>query len=382
MVLGVMSIMVVLAIVNGMNQTTMTWMQERGGFNRLEIKRSWTWDYRKGGKSWFEIHEVDLLKSLVPEALAVNVSVSDYQDALRYKDLSFTGESFGVLPDMPIVDEWNVQKGRFINHLDIDYSADVIVIGSSVAEELFGSRNPLGEYVNYSDKKLMVIGVMQRKYMEPMGAGRAFGENQMEYMNHRVFVPLSTMLKKLNPNLKVEAIDVKTRNPEDAKILKIRLQEAVLNLRHGKAIFEIGSAEEDLERFRSETQIFTSIFVLIAVISLFVGGIVIMNIMLASVKERTREIGVRIAVGARRFDVFVQFLVQSILITGVGGLLGVAMGFSILNLVSKFLEIAVVASVQMIWTALIVSLAVGLLFGILPAIRAANLDPVLALRED
>ncbi|MDZ4122010.1 MAG: FtsX-like permease family protein, partial [Candidatus Cloacimonadaceae bacterium] len=155
-----------------------------------------------------------------------------------------------------------------------------------------------------------------------------------------------------------------------------------LNLRQGKPVFRVDSAEEQLSQFKQSAMMFTAIFVLIAVISLLVGGIVIMNIMLASVKERTREIGVRIAIGARRLDIFLQFLVQTILVTALGGVLGIGLGFSILSSVSKFLQISVIASPQMIFTALVVSVGVGLLFGIAPAVRASNLDPVTALREE
>ena len=107
-----------------------------------------------------------------------------------------------------------------------------------------------------------------------------------------------------------------------------------------------------------------------------------MNIMLASIRERTREIGVRIAVGARRRDIFIQFLVQTILITALGGVLGILLGFAILKQVGNYLQIEVVASVQMIWVSLLVSIGVGLIFGVVPAVRAARLDPVVALREE
>ena len=107
-----------------------------------------------------------------------------------------------------------------------------------------------------------------------------------------------------------------------------------------------------------------------------------MNIMLASIKERTREIGVRLAIGARRMDIFLQFLVQTLLITAMGGIFGIIIGYSILDFVGKYLQITVMASMQMIWVSLAVSVGVGLIFGIAPAVRASNLDPVMALRED
>ncbi len=378
-----MSIMVVLAIVNGMNKSTLAWMQERGGVNKIQVRRNWGWDYRKGGKMFFTLDEIKLVRDLIPEVLAFNATLRTYQMPVKKGAVTFTGEVLGVMPDMRIVDEWDVSSGRFINRLDIDLNNNVVVLGSTVAKELFASKNPLGEHVNVRGQQLMVIGVMDTKYFENQGGGRAFGgENAMEYLNRRSFVPISTMMHKISPHQVIESFEVKTFNADQSKTLRPQLENIVLNLRQGKEIFSVDSAEEQLAQMKQNSIMFTAIFVMIAVISLLVGGIVIMNIMLASVKERTREIGVRLAIGARRFDIFIQFLVQTILITSIGGILGIALGYSILGLVSNYLGISVLASAQMIWVALLVSIGVGLLFGIMPAVRASNLDPVIALREE
>lgn len=381
-ILGVMSIMVVLAIVNGMNESTLAWMQERGGMNKIEIQRNWNWDYRKAGKAYFSLSEIKYLQAQVPEARAFNANIREWGGSIKRGDITFNGEIYGVMPDMRIVDEWDVSRGRFINRYDIDLNNNVVVLGSTVASELFSSRNPLGEYVNINGQQLMVIGIMQEKYMPAQAGNKVFGENAMEYMNRRVFLPISTMLHKISPEQVISSFEIKTFNPEQTKVLQKRVENILLNLRQGKPIFEVSSPEEELAQMKQNAMMFTAIFVFIAVISLLVGGIVIMNIMLASVKERTREIGVRLAIGARRFDIFVQFLVQTVMITALGGIFGIALGYSILGMISKFLEISVVASMQMIWVALLVSLGVGLLFGITPAVRASNLDPVIALRED
>ncbi len=127
---------------------------------------------------------------------------------------------------------------------------------------------------------------------------------------------------------------------------------------------------------------FQIVFFLISAISLFVGGIVIMNIMLATVQERTREIGIRMAIGARQMDVFIQFIVQTVIITTIGGILGIIIGMSMLDQLGKYLEFNLVASQQMVAIALFVSAGVGLIFGIFPAVRASKLDPVEALRHE
>jgi len=208
------------------------------------------------------------------------------------------------------------------------------------------------------------------------------GENALEYLNRRCFIPISTMISKVNPGSKISSIDIRAKSPEEAKELRRKVENIVLNLKNGKHLFQVTSAKEQLDTMQANAKIFEAIFVLIAVISLLVGGIVIMNIMLASIRERTREIGVRIAVGARRRDIFIQFLVQTVLITALGGILGILLGFAILDKVGSYLQIKVLASVQMIWVALLVSIGVGLIFGVGPAVRAARLDPVIALREE
>jgi putative ABC transport system permease protein len=228
----------------------------------------------------------------------------------------------------------------------------------------------------------MVVGIMKYRYMKPQGGGAAFSENYLDYLNQRSFVPLSTMLSKINPGTKIANLDIRAANPAAAAVLRKKVENTVLNLKHGKRVFQVNSAKEQMESMKKNNMIFSVIFVLIAVISLLVGGIVIMNIMLAAIKERTREIGVRLAIGARGRDIFLQFLVQTVLITSMGGVLGILLGYGILGQVSKFLEINVVASVQMIWAALSVSVGVGLIFGVLPAVRASRLDPVIALREE
>ncbi len=397
-VLGVMSIMVVLAIVNGMNKTTMQWMNERGGLTRIDVERNWSYDFSKGGKPEFSLREINYLKGQLPELKAFNSTIGKGDTELGRGENKTMADLQGVMPDMVLVEDWLPEQGRFIKDLDMQGNNDVVVLGSTVAREIFGSRNPLGQQVTLSSEtvsldasgqpqsgmkafQLEVIGVMKERQMEGMGGG-PWGGNMLEYLNKRAFVPLSTMINKLDPNQQISSLELKANDTESAGEIRRKVEELVLNLKGGKRLFSIVSASEQMQQMKQNSMIFSVIFVLIAVISLLVGGIVIMNIMLASIKERTREIGVRLAIGARRRDIFTQFLVQTVLITGLGGVFGVVAGYSILGMVGKYLGVEVAASAQMIWIALFVSVGVGLIFGILPAVRASNLDPVLALREE
>lgn len=155
-------------------------------------------------------------------------------------------------------------------------------------------------------QQLMVIGVLQSKYWKNQGDG-AFSGNVLEYMNRQVFIPLSTMIAKVNPNLKVETVEIKALPGKDVTKIKRQAEDIVLNFKRGRQLFRVSSAQEEMQTMKKSMVIFSVVFFLIAVISLLVGGIVITNIMLASVKERTREIGVRIAVGARGKDILIQF---------------------------------------------------------------------------
>ncbi len=381
-ILGVMCIMVVLAIVNGMNKSTMSWMEERGGLNKIEVEQNWFYDFSKGGDPSFSLKEIRYLQSLIPEAEAFNPTVQEWEAVINKGDIRYSTSLRGVMPDFVKVEQWDIAKGRFIKNLDIDQHSNVIVIGSTVAKEFFGNNDPLGQIVSVGNQQFIVVGVMAERFMPAQGGQMGMGENALEYLNRRCFIPISTMISKVNPGSKISSIDIRAKSPEEAKELRRKVENIVLNLKNGKHLFQVTSAKEQLDTMQANAKIFEAIFVLIAVISLLVGGIVIMNIMLASIRERTREIGVRIAVGARRRDIFIQFLVQTVLITALGGILGILLGFAILDKVGSYLQIKVLASVQMIWVALLVSIGVGLLFGVGPAVRAARLDPVIALREE
>ncbi|MCK9557789.1 MAG: ABC transporter permease [Candidatus Cloacimonetes bacterium] len=380
-VLGVMCIMVVLAILSGMNATTLSWMEESGGINKIEVGRNWDYDFSKGGYASLDIYEVNRIRELIPEAKAMNPTINLWDSQLSFKGTTYDGPCLGVMPDFQIAENWYIDKGRFINNLDVRESSNAIVLGSSVARDLFAGKDPLGQNVSVNGVVFRVIGIMTEKVWMNESGGMWSG-NVMEYLNQRSFIPISVAMNKFGGDNKVDQIQVIAHNPEQALALQQKLKGILLNIKRGKEVFHVSSAKEDMMQMEQNAQIFSMIFVLIGVISLLVGGIVIMNIMLASIKERTREIGVRIAVGARRFDIFIQFLVQTVLVTGMGGLLGIILGYSILDMVGKFLQMPLIANPSMIMTSLLVSVGVGLVFGIAPAIKAGNLDPVVALREE
>ncbi len=380
-VLGVMCIMVVLAIINGMNKSTLTWMQERGGTNKVEVQRNWDYDFRQGGYAALTLAEINQIRGELPEALAIGPTIASWNTTLQYKGFSYTDQVIGVLPDHQQMESWYPEKGRFFNEIDLRENANVIVLGRSVARDLFKNEDPLGRSVMLKDQMMTVIGIMKEKVWENPGGG-AFGGNALEYMNRQSFVPLSTMMNKIDAGSLIRSIQILAKSPEDALAIQKKLGPILLRIKNGRPVFRVSSAQETMQQMEQNSKIFSMIFIMIGTISLLVGGIVIMNIMLASIKERTREIGVRLAIGARRTDIFVQFMVQTVLITGLGGVFGIILGYSILDLVSGYLGMPMLAGAQMILVSLLVSVGVGLIFGIAPAVKASNLDPVIALRDE
>ena len=378
-VLGTMSIIVVLALVNGINKQTLQWMMERGGLSKISVNRNWSYDNPTNARNYFTLREFDLIRSLIPEAKYINPQERHWVRH-SYEDKNYRTSIWGVLPDFTKIEEWDTQQGRFISEFDVNQSNDVIVIGTKIKEELFGNKNPIGKIITVHGRRLHVIGIMKHRYMKSSGnIGR---ENALGYLNRRSFAPLSTMIHKGTGEDKISSFTVKAQDAESAPELRQKLEAIILNLRHREPVFRVESAQEEAEEMAKHQKTFKAIFFIISAISLLVGGIVIANIMLASVQERTREIGIRLAVGARRRDIFLQFLVQTVLVTTIGGILGIVVGLSILDIVSKYLDIKLIAGIGMIFVALIVSAGVGFLSGIIPAIVASKLNPVKALRYE
>ncbi len=378
-ILGVMSIIVVLALMKGINRQTLAWMMERGGLSKISVYRNWTYENPLNLNTDFTWREILLIRSLIPEALYFNPQERQWAQ-FSYKGNDYRSSIWGVLPDFSKIEDWDVQEGRFISEFDVGQSSDVIVIGTEVEKELFGSKKAIGEFITVRSRRLQVIGVMAHRYMK--GNNIMGNENGLAYLNRRAYIPLSTMIHKGTGEDEIGSFMVKAKDAESAPELRNKLESIILNLRQGKPVFRVESAQEEAERMAENQKNFQLIFFLISTISLFVGGIVIANIMLATIQERTREIGIRITVGARRRDIFIQFLVQTVLVTLIGGIFGVIVGLSILDIVSKYIDIELIAGVEMIIIALLVSAGVGFLSGIIPAIMASKLNPVEALRYE
>ncbi len=263
-------------------------------------------------------------------------------------------------------------SGVGITDLDDQQRSRVVVLGANVKTQLYGEESPLGSRLQINGKTFRVIGVLEEK-------GATMGSP-----DDGTFVPLGTHQSSLFGQNYLSSLSLKLANENEAAAVQAKLTE-ILRLRHGLRAdqendFDVRSQTEMLETMSQITGTFTALLGSVAAVSLIVGGIGIMNIMLVSVRERTREIGVRMAVGARRRDILMQFLVEAVVVSLAGGALGVALGFAAANLLARFGQWQTVVPTYAVVLALTVSIAIGIVFGVGPARRAARLDPVEALR--
>ncbi|MFC1637454.1 ABC transporter permease [Candidatus Margulisiibacteriota bacterium] len=264
---------------------------------------------------------------------------------------------------------WGVGQGRFLTDVDVDGRKKVVVLGKDIAKKLFGSFPAVGEKVRIKGAKFLVIGILREK-------GSIMGFNLDEY----VVIPVTTAEDVFETDRLAE-IGITAWSEELVPQAEAEITE-VLTERHGTMDFRIDTMDESMAIMDTIMNALTAIVTGIAAISLLVGGIGIMNIMLVAVNERVREIGVRKAIGAKKIDILVQFLTESVIISLLGGVIGIVSGVGLASLIMAVIGMPLVVSVWAILLATFVSVFVGVTSGVYPAMRAAALDPVVALRYE
>lgn len=379
-ILGAMSIVAVLSIVQGGRQQSLKFLEESGGALKLSIEPKWSFDIQTR-------QEVFQQRLTLEDLRAIQRYFSDLEyisptlttrSSISYKGNVFRSRLNGVLPEYQYVENFFPQEGRFITDFDNKSASRVAVIGTTIKEVLFGDNPCIGETITINDNKFSVIGVMEHKEIS-FGASQF---NPLERLNRSTFIPLATMDKILYPDRPLSSVDIQVASADMVMPTKERLEQFLLALRNGNEVFEVRAASDQLEEIETQTAQTQIVFLLIGGISLLVGGIVIANIMLATVKERMNEIGIRMALGATRRDILLQFLLQALLVSIIGAIIGILIGLSLLNILANVLQSPTVANFQMIVMAIGLSCIVGFVAGLFPAVSASRANPIEILRYE
>lgn len=296
---------------------------------------------------------------------------------VTYRNRNTNTAITGTTPEFLVVRSFDVARGRFITNLDLERNKQVVALGADVAEKLFGNSDPIGQTIRIKNASFQVIGVM-----EPKGA--FLGDNQ----DDTAFIPLTTMANRIvgrtSPyGLELTFISATAKNQDSIGAAQFQI-ENLLRLRHkitDEDDFTVRTQKDVLKIVGTITGGLTVLLAAIAAISLLVGGIGVMNIMLVSVTERTQEIGLRKAIGAQERDILIQFLIEAVILSAAGGIIGTALGISVIQIVAMVSPLKAGISPVAILVSVSISGGIGLFFGVVPARRAAKLDPIVALRS-
>jgi putative ABC transport system permease protein len=384
-VIGVAAVIALVAVGEGARAQVVNQFTSLGS-NLLVISPSSSFNFRPGQGGFqqttreLNTQDVSAIRQLATAVSLIAPTYSSNGANVTYAGTSARPSITGVTAEYATVRNWTVTLGRFITTGDEDNVAMVAVLGSSAVEDLFGSAdaNPIGEVIRINRQNYQVVGVLKSK-----------GDGGMSNQDNVVFIPMRTAQLKLGGagTTTVNAINLQVRSAEEMRFAQAQVTAII------RTLHEIESTEEDdftvqnqadiLSTVEETTGTFTTLLASISAISLVVGGIGIMNIMLVSVTERTREIGLRKAVGAKHADLLIQFLAEAIVLSVTGGLIGVGVGIGAAQIITPLMGYSqALVTASSVALALGVSLGIGVFFGFYPANRAAGLNPIDALRYE
>ncbi len=379
MIIGVAAVITMVGLGRGA-QDEIEAQTEAVGANMIRVRAG---NYRRGGVSMgiggaptLTTADIGAIREQVPGVRYLSASVST-RDQVVAGNRNWATQIEGADVELPFIRLWDVDYGTFFDATHVRAAAKVAVLGTVVRDNLFGlGADPVGARIRIRNQSFQVVGVMAAK-----GAG-AFGQDQDDV----IFTPYTTVQKKLRgrDGINISGIFVSADSPDSVERVAADIG-AVLRAEHelvpGEPDDFMVRSQTDVTEMRSQmTRTMTGLLASIAGVSLVVGGIGIMNIMLVSVTERTREIGLRRAVGAKRRDILWQFLVEAAVLSLVGGLVGVGLGYGLSAGLTRFLQWPTAIPADTVAAAVVFAAATGIFFGFYPARQAALLDPIESLR--
>ena len=375
MIIGVASVISMISIGEGARQQTLSTI-EKFGTNIITIKpgRKKNRHVSSDTVKTLKLSDAEAIEKSIP--LITGVAAQVYRSAqLKYGSKNTNTTVRGTGEKYLKLSNFTIERGRYFNKEEVQSVRKVAVIGSTVVKNLFGDISAIGKEIKVDGNNYLVIGSTEQK-----GALSWFDPDD------QIFIPVTTAQKRLFGIHHIQSIDVQAKKMEDLEVIKKDI-DSFLRIRHGirkteDSDFHVQNSSQWLNSWGDAAKTFTYLLGGIAAISLLVGGIGIMNIMLVSITERTKEIGIRIAIGAKKSEIMEQFLIESVLISFIGGGLGILLGIIISRTVSKIGGWDTIVSTQSIILAFGFSVAIGIFFGFYPARKAANLNPIDALRYE
>jgi putative ABC transport system permease protein len=384
-IIGVLTVIAVVSILQGMNRYVINQITEHGSdlfyVDKYGMITSEEEFFDALHRKDITVEDAQAIKERCPSIGAV-ASISTISGTVRYRNQVLRNVTLeGEMGDFQQIIDIPIDEGRFPTPEDDGHRRFVAAIGSDIKDNLFGLVDPMGRTIKVKNIEVQVIGIAKRK-------GSFFGQSQDDF----VVVPMSIFQQYLSGRLgryfSSSSVTILAK-PKEQKLLEVAQDEAILVMRARRHVqpgkpndFGIMTSQTFVDLFNNFTRVAWIVMVGIASISLVVGGIVIMNIMLVSVTERTREIGVRKAIGARQSDILKQFLVEAATLGGLGGLIGVALGVLVAKIVSLTTPLPSAVELWSILAGLFVASSVGIIFGLYPAWKAAKMDPIVALRYE
>ncbi len=361
MIIGVSSVIILVSIAQGSAENVTSRINQLGT-NLLTINTFGT-DLALTEDKIRELSKLNGIKAVSP---VVSGRVNVKKDRTT-SQVSLTGTNAAY----SAVRDTTVSQGRFITDLDIEYRQKIAVIGADTAATFFAGKNPVGQYIQIEGNSFKVVGVLASK-------GSSMGQSG----DSIVIVPLSTG-QRLVKSATINQVYLQGKSENEMDYVMNEVEMKMASLYPNKSDYYNVSNQKDLmDTMSSVTSTMTMMLGGIAGISLLVGGIGIMNIMLVSVSERTKEIGIRKAIGAKRRDILLQFLIEAVVLSGVGGMIGILAGVGIGKILSSILSLTVSFTSSVMIISFLFSLAVGVVFGVFPANKASKLNPIQALRYE